>query len=52
LWAAPNFGVTPQVSADDGDSYVPITMELFLDNMHGYLNGEPRRNVVRPELGY
>jgi len=26
LWAAPNFVVTPQVSADDGDSYVPITL--------------------------
>ncbi len=52
LWAAPNFVVTPHVSADDGDSYVPITLELFFDNLARYLEGETLRNVVRPELGY
>ena len=52
LWAAPNFVVTPHVSADDGDSYVPITLELFFDNLARYLKGETLRNVVRPELGY
>ena len=52
LWAAPNFVVTPHVSADDGDSYVPITLELFFDNLRRYLDGQPLRNVVRPELGY
>jgi phosphoglycerate dehydrogenase-like enzyme len=52
LWAAPNFVVTPHVSADDGDSYVPITLELFFDNLRRYLDGEPLRNVVRPDLGY
>ena len=52
LWSTPNFVVTPHVSADDGDSYVPITLELFFDNFRRYLGGEPLRNVVRPELGY
>jgi len=52
LWSAPNFVVTPHVSADDGDSYVPITLQLFFDNLRRYLAGEPLRNVVRPELGY
>ena len=52
LWQARNFVVTPHVSADDGDSYVPITLQLFFDNMQRYFNGEPLRNVVRPELGY
>ena len=52
LWSAPNFVVTPHVSADDGDSYVPITLELFFDNLARYLKGETLRNVVRPELGY
>jgi hypothetical protein len=31
---------------------VPITLELFFDNLRRYLAGEPLRNVVRPELGY
>ena len=52
LWSAPNFVVTPHVSADDGDSYVPITLQLFFDNLRRYLAGEPLRNLVRPELGY
>jgi phosphoglycerate dehydrogenase-like enzyme len=52
LWAAPNFVVTPHVSADDGDSYVAITLELFFANLRRYLDGQQLRNVVRPELGY
>jgi len=52
LWSAPNFVVTPHVSADDGDSYVPITLELFFNNLQRYFNGEALINVVRPELGY
>ena len=39
LWASPNFVVTPHVSADDGDSYVPITLQLFFDNLERYLDG-------------
>ena len=52
LWTTPNLVVTPHVSEDDGDSYVPITLELFFDNLRRYVEGEPLRNVVRPELGY
>ena len=52
LWVAPNFVVTPHVSADDGDNYVPITLELFFNNLQRYLSGEPLLNVVRPDLGY
>ncbi|MEM7563944.1 MAG: D-2-hydroxyacid dehydrogenase [Pseudomonadota bacterium] len=52
LWSAPNFVVTPHVSADDGDNYVPITLDLFFSNMQRYLAGEPLMNIVRPELGY
>ena len=52
LWSVPNLIVTPHVSADDGDNYVPITLDIFLSNMRRYLNGEPLQNVVRPELGY
>jgi hypothetical protein len=44
--------VTPHVSADDGDSYVAITLKLFFENMRRHLGGEPLRNVVDPKLGY
>ncbi|MDZ4735085.1 MAG: D-2-hydroxyacid dehydrogenase [Rhodospirillaceae bacterium] len=52
LWQTPNLIVTPHVSADDGDSYVAITLKLFFDNMRRHLNGEPLRNVVDSKLGY
>ena len=44
--------MTPHVSADDGDSYVPLTLDLFFRNMERYLAGEEPLNQVRPELGY
>lgn len=52
LWTVPNLMITPHVSADDGDSYVPLTLQLFFENMKRYVVGSPLRNVVRPELGY
>lgn len=52
LWSAPNFVIIPHVSADDGDNYVPITLDLFFSNMQRYLAGEELLNIVRPELGY
>ena len=39
-------------SADDGDNYVAITLDIFFNNMRRYMMGEPLQNVVRPELGY
>ena len=52
LWSAPNLVVTPHVSADDGDSYVPLTLALVFRNLERLLEGKPLVNVVRPELGY
>jgi phosphoglycerate dehydrogenase-like enzyme len=52
LWRVPNLIVTPHVSADDGDNYVQITLDIFFNNLRRYLNGEPLQNIVRPELGY
>ena len=52
LWDVPNLLLTPHVSADDGDTYVPMTLDLVFRNMRRYLAGEALENVVRPELGY
>ena len=52
LWRAPNLVVTPHVSADDGDSYVALTLELVFRNLERLLEGRSLVNVVRPELGY
>ena len=52
IWGIPNLVVTPHVSADDGDSYVALTLELVFRNLERLLDGRPLVNVVRPELGY
>ena len=52
LWSIRNLMITPHVSADDGDSYVAQTLQLFFENMQRYLEGLPLQNQVRPELGY
>lgn len=52
LWSVPNLIVTPHVSADDGDNYIPITLDMLFDNLRRYIAGEPLRNVVDPALGY
>ncbi len=52
LWNTKNLILTPHVSADDGDAYVPMTIDLFLRNMALHLAGKPLLNPVRPELGY
>jgi len=52
LWQAPNFVVSPHISADDGDNYVPITLDLFFENMRRYQAEDELINIVRPQLGY
>lgn len=52
LWSTPNLVITPHVSADDGNAYVALTLQLFFKNMTRYLAGAALRNEVHPELGY
>lgn len=44
--------MTPHVSVDEGDSYVPMTLGLFFRNMELFLAGKPLLNPVQPERGY
>ena len=52
LWSAPNLMVMPHISADDGDTYIPLTLELVLMNMRRYLADQELNNLVRTDLGY
>ena len=49
---APFHIVTPHVSTDDGDSCVPLTLELVFRNLERLLEGKRIENVVRPEIEY
>lgn len=52
LWTTPNLVMTPHVSSDDRDAYVPLTLDLVFGNIRRLLDGKPLQNVVRPDLGY
>ena len=44
--------VMPHISADDGDTYIPLTLDLVMINMRRYIANESLNNLVNPELGY
>lgn len=52
LWNTKNMIITPHVSADDGDAYIPLTLGLFFQNMELFLAGKPLLNPIDPKLGY
>ena len=52
FWKTPNLVVSPHISADDGNAYVPLTLQLFFENMRRHLNDEPLQNQVNAKLGY
>ena len=52
LWTTPNLLVMPHISADDGNTYVEMTLDLVFQNLERHLKGHELINVVRPELGY
>ncbi|MEL7397170.1 MAG: D-2-hydroxyacid dehydrogenase [Pseudomonadota bacterium] len=52
LWDTPNLIITPHVSADDGDSYVPLTLDLFFRNLERFIDGQDLLNRVDRQLGY
>ena len=47
LWDVPNLVVVPHCSSDDRDRYIPMTLDLFFDNLGRFLAGRPLRNRVR-----
>ena len=52
FWKVPNLIVTPHISADDGNAYVSLTLELFFNNIRRLINGEVLQNQVNTRLGY
>ena len=47
-----NIKITPNISADNVDVYIQLTLGLFFRNMQRYLSSDGLLNPVRPELGY
>ena len=52
LWEIPNLIITPHVSADDGESYVRLTLELFTKNLKLFISNKPLINQINKNFGY
>ena len=52
LWDTPNLVITPHVSSDDGESYVRLTLELFVKNLKLFIENKPLINQIDKKLGY
>ena len=52
LWTTPNLLITPHVSADDPDTYVPLSLDIFFQNLRAFSDGTPLPNQFNTERGY
>jgi phosphoglycerate dehydrogenase-like enzyme len=52
LWDVPNLVITPHISSDDEEAYIPRTLDLLFENIERELEGRPLRNVVDRIAGY
>ncbi len=51
LWEVPNLIVTPHVAGFSRD-YLPVSFEIFAENVRRFEAGEPLRNEIDPARGY
>ncbi len=52
LWNVRNLFITPHCSSDDADAYIPITLDLVLENAARLIAGQDVVNVFDPALEY
>ncbi len=52
FWQLPNALVVPHVSPVSPAKFWPRQLDLFLDNWHRYVHGDPLRNLVDQQAGY
>jgi phosphoglycerate dehydrogenase-like enzyme len=52
LWDAPRLIITPHISCDDPSTYIPRTLDLFLDNIVRLAEGRAIRNRVVRSRSY
>ena len=52
MWDVPNLVITPHMSSDDAELYIPNTLDVLFENLRRLLAGEPLLNQVDAARGY
>ncbi len=52
LWSTPNLIISPHTSADDPRTYNPHSLDIFLDNLRAWRDGQPLPNRYDIVRGY
>ena len=52
LWTTPNLVMTPHVSADDPDTYIPLSLDIFFRNLRAFRDGKALPNRFDTVRGY
>lgn len=52
LWTTPNLIISPHTSADDPATYNPRSLDIFLDNLRAWRDGQPLPNRFDTARGY
>jgi phosphoglycerate dehydrogenase-like enzyme len=52
LWSTPNLIISPHTAADDPATYNPRSLDIFLDNLRAWRDGEPLPNRFDIGRGY
>ncbi|MEA2790378.1 MAG: hypothetical protein QOG73_2784 [Acetobacteraceae bacterium] len=52
LWSTPNLIISPHTSADDPATYNPHSLDIFLDNLRAWRDGQPLPNRFDIARGY
>jgi phosphoglycerate dehydrogenase-like enzyme len=52
LWEVPNLIMTPHVSSDEADDYIPGCLDVFFENVARMRSGHPLINVFDFSRGY
>jgi glyoxylate/hydroxypyruvate reductase len=52
LWSTPNLIISPHTSADDPATYNPRSLDIFMNNLHAWRDGQPLPNRFDTARGY
>jgi glyoxylate/hydroxypyruvate reductase len=52
LWGTPNLMLVPHCSSDDAEKYIPLTLDMFFDNLGRFISGKPLKKRISTKKQY